>query len=123
MRLSEAMMLGAATCKMEAYDIDTCALGSALNAVGVPQRSWDPLDSIFRYRQVESRWPWVYSSPVGLTQIVDLFDRKVCSGEMTFEQLVDYVRSIEPDCGNCNRFDCTCTKTKAETTEDCLQAQ
>ena len=31
---------------------------------------------------------------------------------MTLEQLVDYVRSIEPDC-DCNRFHCDC-KAKQE---------
>jgi hypothetical protein len=36
---------------------------------------------------------------------------------MTFEQLVDYVRSVEPSCGECNRFECTCVKSAAPAEE------
>lgn len=100
MRLSTAMMLGASTCKMIPGDINSCALGAALNAVGAAR-----VDGIFDMsRVVESKrlWPWLteicpccsfaYGSHIAIT-----FNTKVCKGEMTFEQLVDWVRSVEPD--------------------------
>ena len=37
----------------------------------------------------------------------------VMKGKITFEQFVDHVRSIEPECGECNSFVCTCVKAEA----------
>jgi len=118
MKLSEAMMLGSTTCKMEAGDINSCALGCAGNAVGVPQMfRVDGSSDSGRYFEIAKIWPWILEPAVKGARFTDKgwlvwakFDTLVCRGSMTFEALVDYVRSIEPDCGKCNRFDCTCVQ-------------
>jgi len=110
MKLSEAMMLGSTTCKMLPADINSCALGCAGNAVGIPlcvarEGGWQRLQAI------QDRWPWLSDS---LSEVIwTLFDNHVCCGEMTLEQLVDYVRSVEPACGECNQFECSCPRTAA----------
>jgi hypothetical protein len=142
MKLSEAMMLGSTTCKMEAGNWDSCALGCAGNAVGIEQTKY-PVNSLLPdgvtppWKAIYNQWPWLEqnredSSPVNYvmpngtfetrinylnceflpaaTHIYNRFDSMVCKGLMTLEQLVDYVRSIEPECGDCNRFDCLCVQ-------------
>jgi hypothetical protein len=104
MRLSDAMMLGSTTCKMVAAEINTCALGAALNAMGFPNIDKKDLSQV-RYDELRRLWPWLaneeyedrdgYSS-TGLRAVYSRFDFLVCAGKMTFEELVDYVRSIEP---------------------------
>lgn len=99
MRLSEAINLGSTTVKMEPANISCCALGAACNAVGIS-------DDADRYSAMRARWPWLNSggyvtadgySCRAATAIYTRFDENVCGGEMTLEQLIDYVRSIEPD--------------------------
>lgn len=113
MKLSEAMMLGSATCKMVAGDWNSCALGAAANAIGIPQSK--VLFGVGRGHAIRAAWPWLEtrqpSELLSISEIVFRFDNEVCEGKMTFEQLVDYVRSIEPECGECNRFECTCKAT------------
>jgi hypothetical protein len=111
MKLSTAMMMGSATVKMEAGNWNSCAIGAALNAMGVPQGNDESgidrvIDAAF-----DPLWPWLRSKDPRQSQLAHitlLFDKSVCTGKMTFEQLVDYVRSIEPECGECNRFQCSC---------------
>lgn len=94
MRLSVAMMLGSTTCKMVPGKWSSCALGAAANAVGIA-------DNARRPYAIYDQWPWLrYPSPRGHSfgaEIYSRFDADVCRGGMTFEELVDYVRSIEPD--------------------------
>jgi len=111
MKLSIAMMLGSATCKMVAGDLNTCAIGAAANAVGSSAMSGNYDYS--RLEAVLSWWPWL--GPTGyigehFSDIAVRFDVDVCDGRMTLEQLADYVRSIEPSCESCCSFDCTCDK-------------
>jgi hypothetical protein len=121
MKLSEAIMLGAATCKMESANINYCAYGAALNAAGIAQCNLQDNWGI-RYIAAVDLWPWIAANDPkrrvqqNLVPFNDLgnsiwqkFDYEVCGDKMTLEQLVDYVRSIEPNCGDCNRFECTCT--------------
>lgn len=112
MKLSEAMMLGAATMKMERFRIESCAIGAAANALSLVA-----YDGTFaRLHAIFYTWPWLAGPMLRgcrfpsqeCTRIIRTFDNDVCDGSMTFEQLVDYVRSIEPACGECNRFECTC---------------
>lgn len=117
MKLSEAMMLGSTTCKMVPGDWNSCALGCAGNAVGIPQ-----IERLHPEQSTDGRspwlieyWPWLQFDEAlpGMASdqcitIWKMFDSKVCSGAMTLEQLADYVRSVEPDCGECNRVECTC---------------
>lgn len=110
MKLSMAMMLGSTTCKMRGGNINFCAIGAALNAVGVPQNR-DRQD-FTRLEATRTLWPWLFGQ-VGmdyLQKVVCLFDGKVVYGEMTYEQLVDYVVSVEPACETCNRFECSCVQ-------------
>ena len=120
MKLSEAMMLGSVTVKMEPHSIQTCALGAAGNAVGIP----NGMDVLYRgaiylnrLYHIMNEWPWLKKACVcGRGCLVagncvsTRFNDEVCEGKMTFEELVDYVRSIEPECGACNEFQCTCSK-------------
>lgn len=133
MKLSIAMMLGRVTCKMKAGDWNTCALGAAGNAVGVPNfvktPEWPAPDDL-RPHLLFAKWPWLlseapqpferffycgapYYEGLGSAwygRITRRFDHEVCTGQMTFEQLADYVTSIEPECGECNKFVCSCVK-------------
>lgn len=137
MKLSEAMMLGSVTCEMKAADLNVCALGAAANAVGLPKKE----DCYFgnRLHVISNRWPWIretsngkhghsdeYVSRFGgnpresswAEQIFYRFDRSVVwERSMSLEQLVDYVRSIEPTCGECNRFECTCAPEESTAKE------
>ena len=117
MKLSEAMMLGASTAKMIPFNIRSCALGAAANAIGIPA----PGGSVNRTLLIAEKWPWITDrytprnpwSTYG-SHIAQEFNARVCGGEMSFESLVDHVRSIEPECGECNRFECTCVRVQQD---------
>lgn len=131
MKLSEAIMLGSATCKMVAGDINNCALGAALNAVGaerhtlsvsikrVGELEWSTTAGNDRYHALLERWPWLFAAAPGQASwspsygmiVADLFDAHVVWGDMTLEQLADAVSAVEPQC-ECNQFDCDCWVTK-----------
>lgn len=114
MRLSEAMMLGSVTCKLIPADWNSCAFGCAGNAVGIEQASAKGHgsqvlpDGRMRLGVIREYWPWLSNSEL-FDSIWRMFDCEVCFDRTkTLEQVADYVRSIEPSCGECNRFDCTC---------------
>ncbi len=128
MKLSEAMILGSTTCRMVAGDWNSCAIGAAGNAVGLaaayePSRRLlipAPNETSERYHRLIRLWPWLeveatFNLDVGsYCQIItSQFDELVCSDEMTLDQLADYVRSVEPSCGDCNRSECTCVGQNA----------
>jgi hypothetical protein len=117
MKLSEAMMLGSVTCKMIPGDWNSCALGCAGNAIGIPKSVM--LDGLGRAEAIRAYWPWLAKTSQPYVpwseEIWQRFDKGVCEGEMTMEQLADYVRSVEPSCGECNVFQCSCPKTAAVT--------
>jgi hypothetical protein len=119
---------------MKAGDWNTCALGAAGNAVGIPNFVKTP-----RQQLLFAKWPWLvsevpqpfepferivycgasyYYEGLGSPwhpwhgRITRRFDEEVCAGRMTFEQLVDYMASIEPECGECNKFVCSCVKAE-----------
>jgi hypothetical protein len=116
MKLSEAMMLGSTTVKMVRFDIRSCALGAAANAVGIPTPAQSG-NRRLRGLLIAEKWPWITDryaprnpwSTYG-SHIAQEFNARVCGGQMSFEALVDHVRSIEPECGECNRFECTCVR-------------
>jgi len=112
MKLSEAMMLGDAMMprndgtswfghKDPDFNECGCAIGRAWFAAGHSFDEW------WKAQDFCSEWPWLKNGYPGNISVK--FDT-VLTGGMTFEQLVDYVRSIEPDCGKCNQFECTCQK-------------
>ena len=114
MKLSEAMMLGDSlrerdgSCWYDPKNNCGCAMGGAALAIGEGGR-W--LLHVEFYRM----WPWL--SIENLNAISYRFLR-VCAGTQTFEELVDYVRSIEPECGECNTYVCTCKKTVEPVVEE-----
>lgn len=137
MRLSEAIMLGSTTVQMVATDWNSCALGAAANAIGLPKQitHFKKVNNHIQPETLNPRniairkvWPWLgeNSSPINLVQFEDTtlhivrttwmvqiwarFDYGVVEGKMTLEELVDYVRSVEPDCDQCNQFVCSCKK-------------
>jgi hypothetical protein len=115
MKLSDAIMLGAPITTAMPYHLDNCAFGMALNAVGVPKCVELFATGSNRQTELMARWPWLGSwESEQWKDIVHMFNEDVCCDRsMTLEQLVDYVRAIEPAC-ECNRFDCDCSPKQAE---------
>ena len=115
MKLSEAMMLRDLLRKRDAgvtlnYHTSKercgCAIGAGILAVG----------GVFGY-EYHTLFPWLDETFVDVTRKAAVgnywgaisrrfFD--VMRGEITYEQLCDWVKTVEPSCGDCNRFDCTC---------------
>jgi hypothetical protein len=142
MYLSEAILLGSTLDKLEPYDINHCALGMAGNTMGVPKAikflsQEVPIEGILasqneRIGNIIKIWPWLRCMdkcpefmnmtlvPWNLSEkytygkiIMAMFDYNVCKGEILLEQLIDYVRSVEPECGECGYFNCQCKNLKA----------
>ena len=114
MRLSDAMMLGSMMVSMKPGNWRACALGVAGTAVGIP------VHQKRRHEAICDVWPWLASNhDERLCEIVELFDQRVCGGDMTFNELVEYVRSIEPDC-DCGTRNCCCNRVTDEEVEALL---
>jgi hypothetical protein len=111
MRLSEAIATGRVTIeKWIAGEIEGCALGMAANGAGIE----------INYAVVERQWPWLkwvhpggcpawpcaengeYNREDYLNLIGHIFDEHVLMDEhptnqpWTLDQLIDWVRSVEP---------------------------
>ena len=108
-----------------------CFIGGALLAIGRGDRG-----AYTELSEIRDAFPWVMqpltpeqepkfaykvnyykaNKPVdsfaAVCLISDLYDA-VCRGEITEEQLADWVRSVEPACGDCNRFNCDCAARPA----------
>lgn len=110
MKLSVAMVLGSTIGPLRSSDINSCALGAAANAVGIPEHIYTCDRAMTdRYDAIGERWPWLArSNNQRMLEIIKLFDVRVSDGDMTFEQLVAYVRSVEPECESCCDRDCCC---------------
>jgi hypothetical protein len=120
MRLSEAALLGRTITNIQACNIDRCFLGAALNAMGLPDsRSLGRCH--LRYLAAETLWPWITCVGEGgylyENNIIDKFDESVSRNEMTYEQLVDWVRSVEPNC-DCGEFNCSCAAEPVTETKE-----
>jgi hypothetical protein len=121
MKLSEAMMLGEVMMpknngntwfgtQVGRYDDCGCAIGRAWFAVGRKVSEWTVTGNNSGF---EAEWPWLSGNYAGQ---ISIYFKEVLESKMTFEQLVHHVRSIEPSCGECNHFECTCS-ANSETTE------
>jgi hypothetical protein len=96
-----------------------CAIGGAILASGRTGRL-----------EHHTLWPWLYNineedvelqlggAPIGkyagmyhVAIISRMFDM-VCRGTKTFDEIVAYTRSVEPQC-DCHRFNCSCVKEAA----------
>lgn len=125
MKLSIAMLMGDTLRKRDAEHWLTedgscgCAMGGALLAVSGTAKdlkqpracAWSSPVTFFR------RWPWLTETE--LINISGQFNR-VVDGDATFESLVDYVRSIEPECGECCQFDCACKVAGVEASQEAV---
>jgi hypothetical protein len=131
-------MLGAEITNPEPFNTNYCALGMGANAVGIPESSpSEDGDGSKRRLAIEAMWPWLnrednfwlrvhlaelYAIPhdhwprlsfeIALERpwnfVAVVFNHNVFPGTMTLEQLVEYIRKTEPECAECNRFDCHC---------------
>jgi hypothetical protein len=120
-KLSSAMILGMQALRLSPGDINFDILGVAANAVGI-SRAGDSGDSIqARYEGLLDQWPWLARQiPVEgkdfyrtlLMEISYRFDQQVCGGEITLNDLLVYVRSLEPECGKCCNYDCACERAE-----------
>lgn len=105
MRLSDAIATGRClVTDMKNNDLSKCALGMACLASGIPLF----IGNVSNYAAVMDAWPWlsnVQKCPackleIGGTQVIwHLFDVHVIfkqDGILTLDQLIDWVRSVEP---------------------------
>jgi hypothetical protein len=127
MFLSDAIVLGSTLGELKPYDINSCALGMAGNTMGIEKA--EPLyfgkvqadatvkDQNKRVDKIIEIWPWLRcmdSYPGEIFKwtyakiIMRMFDGEVCTGKRTLESLVEYIRSVEPKCGECHYFNCQC---------------
>jgi hypothetical protein len=103
LKLSDAISLGMTLSPVREATWTGCALGLAANACGVPK-------SVCRWELIRQTWPWIESLHFYYeTQIIRQFDTQVIAGTMTMEELIAYVRSVEPQC-DCNTFGCCCAR-------------
>jgi len=115
------MILGMQTLRPSPGDINFDILGVAANVVGI-SRAGESGESIqARYQGLVDQWPWLGRQiPVEgedfyrtlLMEISYRFDQRVCGEEITLNDLLDYVRSIEPECGKCCNYDCACERAE-----------
>lgn len=132
MKASEALSLGRTiTDNPKAHDINSCAVGMILNACGVPQYRpdfWLTQPNLNRVQEVIDRYPWLvdqlpesfpYHLPLQACKskllegtyynwVITAFNNLVMAGTMTLDQLHDIIAEVEPACGICNEFDCSC---------------
>lgn len=120
MHLSDAIILGHPLKLSESMTyistkrrvICGCAIGGALLAV-TPPELWPTLvDLEIRdfFDRVEGEFPWLQHPSVAEDRITSWY-YAVHKGDMTIDTLADNVRLIEPDCGVCNQYICTCSLT------------
>jgi hypothetical protein len=130
MKLSQAMMLGDSLRTRSWLEFIGensdgskcgCAIGGAYIAMGetkVDIYTCKLFPWLIEPSTISSQITWRGVIGCGSWDDIPSF-RSVMMGQYTFEQLVDYVASVEPSCGDCNRFDCACevsvsTETVAE---------
>lgn len=102
MRLSEAMMLGGIANTIDCDCWDGCLLGVSVKALGANQNKFN--------REAQTRWPWIedkFAEPKIMADwygdghetasvILSNLAVMVVAGRVTLEQVVDWVRSVEP---------------------------
>lgn len=127
MKLTDAILLGSVFTSAKPRHIDHCALGMAGNAVGIPSTN-QLSGKARRLFLILDQWPWLrdcrYESftvqdaefRIGVetygSWIASTFNERVArefnSSPMTIESLVEQIRAVEPECGECNQFNCSC---------------
>jgi hypothetical protein len=133
MKLSDAILLGATITEHQfAYDINSCALGMAANALGMPKQQGSISPNPGRLTRLGTTFPWLLElrgeGKAWGNWIANTFNDRVATEfpypyircmlpnqRMTLEELVEEIRKAEPECGECNCFECRCDKNeKAE---------
>jgi hypothetical protein len=106
MRLSDLILLGDSLrsrrywsyLSLDGGSTCGCALGGAALYLGAdPGKNWNDKgagDDI-----LYTHFPWL---DIHIEAVISQRFAEVCHGEISIEELADYVRSIEPDC-DCNR--------------------
>jgi hypothetical protein len=99
-KLSEAMMLGAMSHKMDGETWRTCLLGVSALALGAKSNSFN--------KEAMDRWPWIMEDrPVpekwwprcgtgAFIGAISELAAEVAAGRIPLEEVVDWVRSVEP---------------------------
>ena len=109
MRLSDAIGLGRTIVKAKSHTVLTkdnsqgCAVGMALVAVGKKYNCDNDWDVNPLYKQFDDEWPWTKNRItmdgdciIFVVALFRQFDNKVMTGHWTLDQLIDWVRSVEP---------------------------
>lgn len=120
-KLSTMMMLGSTMCdfnpdtylRKDAERFCGCAIGMACLAAG--EETGNRRSQIFPWITVNADRP-MHEHQTFDSLISSKF-REVCISESpvkAFEALADWVRSVEPACGECNYFSCVCSPVAAE---------
>jgi hypothetical protein len=118
MRLSDAIALGSTMVKMKPCMWESCPLGVAAKAVGVFPEGYSCHQEIAD--RIMDEWPWLRANEAeGLRKIMKLFDWRVCDGDLTLNDLIYFVRQIEPPC-ECGVRNCVCARVEGllETVEE-----
>lgn len=102
MKLSDAIVLGDTLKRPDSTKWISndgkcgCALGGALLAVGIDPVAFNRESMVSvpgEWPSVKARWPWLTRDH--LSEISNLY-HEVCHGRRTLEDVVVYVRSVEP---------------------------
>jgi hypothetical protein len=110
-------MLGMNTLDLSGNDFNCDILGVAANAVGIPRAVWTQESIHERNESILDQWPWLEKQiPVeGKDYYQTRFDElsgRFDGEDGTLGDLLNYIRSIEPECGECNYYDCICVRAE-----------
>jgi hypothetical protein len=134
MKASEAVLLGAlVTPDPQPWNIKYCALGMMANAMNMPsgegrrvalgkmwpwlteadnpwfrQHNRELVDMLKHLPPAVAMGERIVAAACPWSWIATVFNREVFPGHMTLEELAEYIRKMEPECGECNSFDCHC---------------
>jgi hypothetical protein len=115
-KLSSAIISGMQTLRLTPANPDCDIFGTALRVVE-PTPSWPADSATARYEAILGYWPWLERNiPVPgedhyrslMMEIEYRFDQQVCRGYTSLSDLLNYIRSLEPACGECCSFGCIC---------------
>ena len=119
MKLSTAIIAGMQTLRFNAADPDCDVFGAAASAVGIPRFGATSEEIMARQEAILGYWPWLERNILVqgedyyrslMMEIEYRFDQQVCGGNSSLSDLLSYIRSLEPECGECCSYGCTCER-------------